>query len=332
MKKFFKWLVIVVLVLAIVYLFGPRPSHPKYLASLPVVPEAPLLDGFLLQHEKPFDIKPENEARIVWHDSLKRKTPYSIVYLHGFTASQEEGDPVHTDISKRFGCNLYLARLAEHGLKDTLNALRNFTVDQFWESCKEAYAIGKQLGEKVILMSTSTGGTAALKLAATYPEIAGLVLMSPNIAINDPNAWLLNNPWGKQIAKLVKGGSYIYSSNQTDLYKKYWNSKYRIESAVQLEEMLETSMNKKTFSKITQPLLLLYYYADEDHHDKVVSVKAMIRMFEQVATPVAKKQSYPIPGAANHVLGSYVISKDIPAVETRIADFLTGIMGMTNNK
>jgi hypothetical protein len=39
-------------------------------------------------------IKEDNEARIVWFDSLKKvKTPVSIVYLHGFTASQEEGNP-----------------------------------------------------------------------------------------------------------------------------------------------------------------------------------------------------------------------------------------------
>lgn len=332
MKKFFKWLVITVMVLAIVYMFGPRPAHPKYNTVLPEVPTALLLDSFLVQQEKQFSVKSENEARIVWFDSAKRKTPYSIVYLHGFSASQEEGDPVHTDIAKRFGCNLFLTRLSEHGLTDTVNALREFTADKFWESCKQAYAIGKQLGDKVILMSTSTGGTAALKMAATYPEIAALVLMSPNIAIHDPNAWLLNNPWGKQIAKLVKGGSYIYSSNQTSEYKKYWNHKYRIESAVQLEEMLETSMNKKTFAQVKQPLLLLYYYADDTHYDKVVSVKAMKKMFEQVATPAAQKQSFAIPGAGNHVLGSHVISKDIPEVEKRISGFLTGVMGMKNNE
>ena len=62
----------------------------------------------------------------------------------------------------------------------------NLTADKLWNSAKEAYAIGKQLGKKVIIMATSTGGTLALKLAAEYPEIAGLILLSPNIAINDP--------------------------------------------------------------------------------------------------------------------------------------------------
>jgi len=118
-----------------------------------------------------------------------------------------EGDPVHRDIAKFFGCNLYLARLAQHGI-DTTDALINMTADNLWESAKQAYAIGKKLGKKVILMGTSTGGTLALQLAATYPEVSGLVLYSPNIAIKDPNAWLLNNPWGLSIARMVKGSQY----------------------------------------------------------------------------------------------------------------------------
>ncbi|MEI9959446.1 MAG: alpha/beta hydrolase [Ferruginibacter sp.] len=108
-----------------------------------------------------------------------------------FSASQEEGNPVHRDIAKTFGCNLYLSRLAEHGI-DTTEQLLNLTADNYWESAKQAFAIGKQLGNKVILMGTSTGGTQAIQLAAAYPnDIAGLILYSPNIAINDPKRMVI---------------------------------------------------------------------------------------------------------------------------------------------
>ncbi len=80
----------------------------------------------------------------------------------------------------------------------------NLTADKYWESAKEALAIGQQIGNKVILVGTSTGGTLALQLAAQYPEVYAMVLLSPNIAINDPNAWLLNNPWGLQISQAGK--------------------------------------------------------------------------------------------------------------------------------
>ena len=259
-----------------------------------------------------------------FNDSLKQVTEYSIVYLHGFSASQEEGDPVHYEFAQKFGCNLFLSRLSDHGV-DTTEPLLNFTADRVWNSAKQAYAIAKQLGKKVILMATSTGGTLALKLAAEYPEIAGLILLSPNIAINDPNAWLLNNPWGLQIAKLVKG-KYNTAKDTTTTYAQYWNNKYRIESTVELEELLETTMKESTFKKIKQPTLLLYYFKDEENQDKVVKVSAMKRMFNQLSTAPNLKREVAIPNAGDHVIGSYVKSKDIQKVQEECEKFATEIL------
>ena len=327
--KFLKWIGTCLLLLAIIYFVGPRPAVPKLTADLPMVPaDAEMLQKTIADEEATHPVKPENEARIVWaNDSLKQKTEYAIVYLHGFTASREEGNPVHTALAKKFGCNLYLARLADHGL-DTAEALLNFSGERLWNSAKEAYAIGKKLGNKVILLSTSTGGTLALMLTAQYPDIAANIMLSPNIAINDPNAWLLNDPWGLQIARLVKGGNYTYAKDTTAIYKKYWYQKYRLESLVQLEEMLETTMTESTFRKITQPTLMLYYYKDEKHQDPVVKVSAMKKMFEQLSTPGDKKRAVAIPEAGDHVMGSYIKSKDLKTVQLECEKFLTAVMGM----
>jgi len=208
--------------------------------------------------------------------------------------------------------------------------LINLTADNYWESAKQALAIGKQLGEKVILMGTSTGGTQALQLAVAFPnEVAALVLMSPNIEINDPAAWALNNHWGLQLARLVKKGNYNMASDQRDIYKKHWYSKYRLEGTVALQEMLETSMNKKTFTKIKQPLLLLYYYKDDEHQDKVVKVSAMKKMIEEVSTPVGSKKAVAIPNAGDHVMGSYIKSGDLETVKGEISLFATEILKMS---
>lgn len=324
-----KWLLIIPLVLVIIYLLGPSPSTPVYTSVMPAVPAAPApLEMFIASHEAKHKVKPGNEARIVWYnDSVKNKTEYSLVYLHGFSASQAEGDPVHKDIAKKFGCNLYLSRLAEHGI-DTTDVLINLTADEYWESAKEAFAIGKQLGNKVILVATSTGGTLALKLAAEYPEIYGLILLSPNIAINDPNAWLLNNHWGLQIARLVLGSDYIDSKDTRDIYKQNWSYHYRIEGAVNLQELVETSMTEATFKKVTQPTLLLYYYKDEVHQDSVVKVSAMQEMFKQLGTPADKKREVPMPNTGDHVIGSYIKSKDVEGVEREIEKFMREILKM----
>src|SRR5436190_3005855 len=324
--KFFKWLGIIALVLIILYFLGPRPSSPKYTKELPSVPAEPaLLENYIKAEDAIHKIKPDNEARIVWlNDSLKQKTDYAVVYLHGFGASQEEGDPVHREFAKKFGCNLYLPRLAEHGI-DTSDAMATLTADKLWNSAKEAYAIGKQLGKKLIFVTTSTGGTLALKLAAEYPDISGLILLSPNIAINDPLAWVANNHWGLQVAHLVKG-KYNLTDDTSAIESQYWYNKYRMESVVELQELLETTMKASLFEKVKQPVLLLYYYKDEEHQDKTVKVSAMKRMFIQLGTPDSLKRQMAIPNAGDHVIGSYVKSKDVQTVEEQCEKFATEIL------
>lgn len=327
--RFFKILLYIIGSLIIIFLFGPKPATPKYAEDMPTVPETAQLEKYISANEAQHKLRPNNEARVVWaNDSIKQKTEYAIVYLHGFTASQEEGNPVHRNIAKLFGCNLYLARLAEHGI-DTTEMLVNLTADNYWESAKQALAIGKQLGKKVILMGTSTGGTLALKLAATYPaDIAALVLYSPNIAINDPNAWMMNDHWGVQIARLVKGGKYNIAEDTRPVYKQYWSNVYRLEAVAALEELLETSMNKQTFEKVKQPVLLLYYYKDEQHQDDVVKVSAEKEMFAELGTDTTYRKAVAMPNTGNHVLGSHLKSKDLAGVERETKNFLENVMKM----
>ena len=319
--KFLRWTGIALLLLIILYFVGPKPASPTYTKQLPALPgQLDSLEQYVTTCESKYTLKADNEARIIWaNDTLKSKTDYSVVYLHGFSASQEEGDPVHQYFSRSFGCNLYLSRLSDHGIR-TEEQLLQFTAERAWTSAKEAYAIGKQLGKKVILMATSTGGTLALKLAAEYPEIAGLILLSPNIAINDPLAWVANNHWGLQIAHLAQG-KYYTSKDSSQLYKKYWSYKYRMEAIVQMQELLESTMKASTFEKIKQPTLVLYYYKDDDHQDDVVKVSAMKRMFHQLGTPESLKKMVAIPNAGDHVIGSYIKSKDVESVKSECIKF-----------
>ena len=307
--------------LIVIYFLGPKPPKPVLKEVLPTVASINALDASIAAMEATHQIKPNNQAKIIWADSSKTQTDYAIVYLHGFSASQMEGDPVHQNIAKQFHCNLYLARLAEHGI-DTTEDLMNLTAEKYWESAQLAYAIGKQIGKKVILMSTSTGGTLALQLAANYPEIAGLILYSPNIEIFDPSAPLLNNPWGLQIGRTVLKSNYVDIKYKDSAYPKYWNSHYRIEAVVALQNLLEATMTETTFKKIHQPTLALYYYKDEANQDNVVKVNAIQKMMQQIATPSNLKMEMAIPNAGNHVLASPIVSKDIVSVEQATAKFI----------
>ena len=196
------------------------------------------------------------------------------------------------------------------------------------ESAKQALAIGKQLGDKVILVSTSTGGTLALMLAAYYPDdVYALINMSPNIAINDPAAFLLNDPWGLQIARTVLGGKYRITGASEE-HSKFWNKKYRLESLVQLEELIETTMTKDLFRKVTQPSLTLYYYKNEQEQDPEVKVSAMLKMNDQLATPDNLKETVAFPNAGVHVIGCSMTSKDVEGVYSAMKKFAIEKLGM----
>ena len=312
---------IILINIVAIYLLGPHPEKPYLDEILPAVPSQISMDQYVTKIESAFKIKPDNEAKIVWADTAHEITEYAIVYLHGFSASQMEGDPVHRNIAKKFNCNLYLSRLAEHGLSGS-DAMLHLTAENLWESAKEAYAIGKKIGKKVILMSTSTGGTLALQLAAKYPEIAGVILYSPNIEIKNPTAPLFNNPWGLQIARLFQGSRFKNVAYTNKEYSKYWTPHYRLEAVVALQNLIEATMTEATFKKIHQPTLALYYYKDEAQQDNVVKVSAIQKMMQQIATPSNLKMEMAMPKTGHHVIASSIVSKDFVGVEQATEKFI----------
>ena len=115
------------------------------------------------------------------------------------------------------------------------------------------------------------------------------------------------------------------------LYQQYWNTKYRLEATVQLEELLETTMTQENFAKVKQPILVLYYYKNEQEQDPVVSVDAMKEMFAQVNTAAEKKRMIPVPNSGNHVMASPIQSKDIISVQKETAAFLNQVLQLGKN-
>ncbi|MEM1259350.1 MAG: alpha/beta hydrolase [Bacteroidota bacterium] len=324
-----KFLAIVIVVLTLVYLLGPKVAPPDLDTTLPTVTsDLHQLEREILDREASIqNIRLDNEARILWADSIPKRTEYSIVYLHGWSASQKEGDPIHTETAKRYGCNLYLSRLTGHGLREE-EPMLDLTADQLFQSAKEAIAIGKQLGKKVILMSTSTGGTLALPLAGGDPDIAALILYSPNVEIFDPLAKLLSKPWGLQLAQLVTGKDYHEFDNRTPLRDQYWTTKYRLEALTQLQALLDETMVEATFKAVTQPVFLGYYYKDDIHQDSVVSVPAMLEMFGQLGTAPHLKEKVALSNVGDHVMASYINSKDLEAVRKETFGFLEEVLGL----
>jgi pimeloyl-ACP methyl ester carboxylesterase len=331
MKKILYFLFAFLVVLALAYFLGPKLEKPVLNRELPSVPGDPAqLEKWITDREQSLKIKPDNEARFIWaNDSIKEKTKYVLLYLHGFSACWFEGSPVNVDFARHFGCNAYFSRLASHGL-DTQEALLDMTPDRLWESAKKALMVAGQLGEKVVIMSTSTGGTLSLKLAAEFPDkITGLILFSPNIQINNDVAWLLSKPWGLQLARKSAGGNYrITNPDSTAKDCQYWNCKYRLEGIVYLQQLLESTMKEEVFRKVTVPVFLGYYYKDEEHQDQTVRVDAALKMFDHLGTPPDVKVKMAFPEAGDHCIASGMFSKSVDEVRAASFAFAEKFLGM----
>ncbi|MEL6250559.1 MAG: alpha/beta hydrolase [Bacteroidota bacterium] len=325
--RYFKWFLGILALMLLIFALGPRPDTPKFEQEIPAV-DVPMdnLNLFLNAVERFHkNLKPDNQARIIWADTNYEQTEYSLLYLHGFSASQEEGAAMAKSVARRYGMNLYLARLHAHGLAGE-DAMLEYRADSVYFTSIAALGMAKKLGKKVIIMSTSTGGTLALKLAADHPEaVDGLICYSPNIQLFDTSGEVLVWPWGLSLAKAVSGGD--YREFQADEYtQKYWTHRYRMEAVEQLVVLMDNTMTPETFQAVKAPLFLGYYFKDEENQDKVVSVPAMLDMYEQLGTEDTKKRKVAFPEAGDHVLANPRKSKSYGEVKEETFRFVEDIL------
>lgn len=321
----------ILLVLSFTVVAGPKNSKPVLNKDLPVITLTSSGVGEYVNGKEAAvpNIKPGNASEVFYSDEVtKAQTEYCLLYLHGFSASPEEGNPTHVNLAKAFGMNTYIPRLAEHGLI-TPDALLNMTPDNLWNSAKEALVIAKALGKKVIVMGTSTGGTLALQMAADYPDdINALILYSPNVKIANKASVLLGGPFGLQLGRMISGGKYriLGEDPKTD---PYWYNTYRVESVVYLQKLLVKTMKIKVFEKVTQPVFVGYYYKDESNQDNTVSVPAILWMYDHLGTAATNKEAVAFPDAGAHVIGCDLTNPNWMKVYSATAEFLSNTVGLS---
>ena len=306
MRLLGKILFVLLLVLLITYFLGPKADFEQVSASpLELNKDMNQMEEFIINREKTTPgIKKNNEAQFVWANGTKEKTPYSVVYLHGFTATHREGFPIIQNFAARYDANLYLPRLAKHGLAD-VDAMKDLTPNDLIDSAREAIAMAKQMGEKVIIISTSTGSSYASYLANGDKDIHAQIMLAPNFAVNDSKAKKITGRWGKQMFKMAMGGDYREWEAKHPKVKDYWQTKARVEGYVAMQAMLDQTMTEEVWAKNKVPTFIGYYYKNETEHDKVISIPAINRYAEVAAIPKDKLKIVPFSDAQGHVTVSY---------------------------
>ncbi len=233
------------------------------------------VDAYLAKVEAGFDdIRDQSEKHVIWAGAAEVKTPVSVVYFHGFSASAHEIRPVPDDLAKALGANLVYTRFQGHGRDG--DAMGDATVKGWMADAVEALAVGRAVGEQVILVTTSTGGTLAA-LALHAPElqgnVAGVVFVSPNFGVNNPAAALLTMPgvrvWGPVVAGATQSFEPLNAAQGA-----HWTTSYPTIAAVPMAAAVKEAVGLD-YAQVRIPAL--FYYADVD---EVVSAAKTDKIME----------------------------------------------------
>ena len=230
------------------------------------------IDHYLANAESNYsDIVDGANKHVRWYQSQRKKTEYAIVYLHGFSASRQELSPTTENFVDQLGANAFYTRLTGHGRSD--DAMAEASTEKWQTDTLEAYKIGKLIGNKVIIISTSTGGTLATWLLTqdNVEQPFANIMISPNFAVQNNSAWLLKSSWGLKIAKLING-DYNSFTPISEAHAKYWTERYPLEAVQPMLKLLD-EVESTDKSKVRAPQLIIY-----SPKDKVIDVDEILKV------------------------------------------------------
>lgn len=246
----------------VAFFTGPR-VEVDTTVSFDATALGPDLDAFVASREAETpNLRAGLGREIIWaFPASKAKTPISIVYIHGFSASKGEVRPLPDLVAKNLGANLYFARLAGHGQDGA--AMGTATVNNWVNDYAEAMAIGRAIGERVIVIGTSTGGgliTWGLNQAALTENVAGAVLISPNYGVQAAGSEILTAPFGKQLANLIIGKEREFKP-ENELHATLWTPKYPTEALLPMAGLTALAA-KQPVEQIKTPVFFIYSKTD----------------------------------------------------------------------
>ena len=256
------------------FALGPRPAFDTTVEfDETALPDD--LDGYVATSEARYeDLRPGNERQIIWtYLASRARTPVAIVYIHGFSASPAELRPLPDLVAKNLGANIYYARLKGHGRSG--DAMLDGSVQGWVNDFAEAVAIGRRLGERVVVMATSTGASLAT-WAATQPDLIrdvhGLVQFSPNYGLQASGSSLLTMPWAEKIVQLVLGERRSFETTN-EAHANFWTSSYPSRALLPMAALVKLA-DAADPASITVPSLFVYSPLDQVIRPDLVKAKA----------------------------------------------------------
>lgn len=279
-------------------------------------------------------IKRDQKAHVHWahdhesgksksQDALLKRTPISIVYIHGFSAGPLEFEPTLSLIAKKLGANLFVARLKAHGLQDAKGVssgeeFANVRARDWALDVEEAVAIGRRIGERPVFIGLSTGATLLLEHFARHAkseagagsegvsEVASkekpesLVLLSPNYEPQAFGTFLLEGFGASFFAHRIIG-DYTGFDTSNDLHRNRWTWRYRVEGLIPMMQLV-SRVRSLDLHAITQPVLTVY-----TPYDDVVRID---KILERSSSFTGKSKLIGWEGTRHHQMASAAFDPD----------------------
>ena len=321
-RKIVLIVVAIVAVLAVAVLLGPRVKTDTRVTFDPAaIGSDP--DAWLAAGESRFDdILAGQQKEIVWaFPASKARTPISLVYVHGFSASRGEAAPLTELVASELGANVYYARLAGHGRDGA--AMAEPSVNDWVNDMAEALAIGRAIGNEVVILSMSTGSALAVWAAVERQDlmesVKGIVLMSPNFRVRAAGAWVMTMPWGKQILRLVNGPERGFEpANETQA--RFWTERYPVEALLPMAALVRL-VRESAVERAQVPALFIFSDADT-----VVDHSVTRKIAARWGGPHEIEAVPEKPGTDNHVIvGDALRPENNEPFALRITDWIRAL-------
>lgn len=304
MRTVLSYLIVLIIGVVLFINFWPRPgvdAAQKFDPS--VIGED--IDAYLAESEAgQTGITQGVEKRMIWAGEPGVKTRVSVVYLHGFSATSAEIQPVPEMAANAIAANVFLTRLTGHGQSG--EDLAAATSGDWMNDMREAVEIGRRTGDKVVVLSTSTGGSlAALGAldADISQDIAGIAFVSPNFALKARGSSMLDWPFAESWVPTIMGATRSWEPSSED-HAKYWTTAYPTQAVFPMARLVG-AVQRADFAEVSIPAY--FVFSDQD---TVVDAAKTREIMENWGGPVTEWVIEPGEGIDkdNHVILGDIMS------------------------
>ena len=247
-------------------------------------------------------LRPDCAKEIIWADPEPRTTEWAVVFIHGFSATKHEVRPLPDLIAKELGANLFFTRLTGHG--QDCEALGKARLDDWKVDTSEAFGIGHQIGERLLVIGCSTGCTLSALHLAGGGKADALVQISPNYGLRFwPMQKMLDWPALEPLQSVTVGRDMILKP-KSKAHEAYWTMSYPLSAVAVTAEAVKEAENAALTNVRTPSFFAV------NPNDKVISPPEAKEAASRWGGPVIYHEikAGPEDDALGHVMAGDVFS------------------------